>query len=73
MKIDPNALIRARKNFGITQAQAAQAIGVDKKTLAAWEQGDKVPRGRQLVWLAGLYGRRIDDFMESEWKQEAEG
>ncbi len=66
MKIDPKALIRARKNFGITQAQAAQAVGVETKTLAAWEQGDRAPRGQQLVWLAGLYGKHIDDFAARE-------
>ena len=43
MKIDPKALIRARKNFGITRAQAAQAIGVESKTLAAWDQGIRSP------------------------------
>lgn len=69
MTIDPKALRRARLNFGITQTQAANAIGVHPKTIAAWEQGDKVPRGQHLVWLAGLYGRHIDDFRMSEEDQ----
>lgn len=62
MNIDPNKLRLCRLNFGLSRQQAAQAIGVDPKTIAAWEQGDKVPRGQHLVWLAGLYGRHIDDF-----------
>lgn len=66
MTIDPKALRRARLNFGLTREQAATALGVEPKTLAAWEQGDKIPRGRHLVWLAGLYGRHIDDFRMRE-------
>ena len=59
MTVDPKALRQARRNFGLTREQAAEAVGVDAKTLAAWEQGEKTPRGRHLVWLAGLYGRHI--------------
>lgn len=66
MNIDPKALRRAWLNFGISREQAAEALGVEPKTLAAWEQGDKAPRGRHLVWLAGLYGRHIDDFAAKE-------
>lgn len=66
MTIDPKALRRARLNFGLTREQAATALGVESKTVAAWEQGDKTPRGRHLVWLAGLYGRHIDDFAARE-------
>lgn len=66
MRIDPNKLRLYRLNFGLIRQQAAQAIGVEPKTIAAWEQGDKVPRGQHLVWLAGLYGRHIDDFAARE-------
>lgn len=66
MMIDPKALRQARLNFGLSRQQAAEAIGVEPKTIAAWEQGDKIPRGRHLVWLAGLYGRHIDDFAARE-------
>ncbi len=62
MKLSPKALARARKNRGLTRRQAAEALGLEPKTIAAWEQGEKTPRGRHLVWLAGLYGRHIDDF-----------
>lgn len=68
-KISAAKLKQARLNFGITQTQAANAIGVHPKTIVAWEQGDKVPRGQHLVWLAGLYGRHIDDFRMSEEDQ----
>lgn len=69
MTVDPKALRQARRNFGLTREQAAEAVGVDAKTLAAWEQGEKTPRGRHLVWLAGLYGRHIDDFAAKEEPQ----
>lgn len=54
-KISAAKLKQARLNFGITQTQAANAIGVHPKTIAAWEQGDKIPPGPAL----GLAGRPL--------------
>lgn len=70
MIINPKSLTRARKNRGLTRGQAAEALGLEPKTIAAWEQGDKQPRPAQLVNLAGLYGCHIDDFRE-EGSEEA--
>lgn len=39
--------IRARA--GLSQAQLADAIGVDRVTVSRWEAGTRTPRGRHLT------------------------
>ncbi len=70
MKLSPKALARARKNRGLTRRQAAEALGLEPKTIAAWEQGDKQPRPGQLVNLAGLYSCHVEDLVEAQECEE---
>lgn len=65
MKISPWALIRARRNRGLTRRQAAEALGVSSATLLDWEKGLRQPRPGRLVDLAGCYGCHIDDLSAS--------
>jgi len=47
-------LVNAREAQGLSTAQAARRLGVQTRTLAAWESGDSEPRSNRLVNLAGL-------------------
>lgn len=40
----PVDMKRERKRKKLTQAQLARAVGVDKRTIIRWEQGDTAPR-----------------------------
>lgn len=63
--IDPVAigvrLSEARRARGMTQQQAADALGVARTTLTAMEKGDRRPRAVELLRLAELYGRQVGE------------
>lgn len=65
--IDPvvvgRRLAEVRKARGLTQQQAAEALGVARTTLTAIEQGIRPPRASELVTLARLYGRQVGDLV----------
>jgi len=65
MTISPGALIRARRNRGLTRRQAAEALGVSPATLLSWEKGERQPRPGRLVDLAGCYSCHVDDLSGS--------
>lgn len=44
MPSDDNWLTMKRKEFGITQAQLAEALGVTDRTILNWERGHHEPR-----------------------------
>lgn len=51
----------ARVNAGLTQPQAAQAVGVSVATILKWEKGTTVPPVDKAEQLIKLYGLRFDD------------
>lgn len=48
-----------REASGLTQEQAAEAIGASPVSLSHWETGLKVPRPEWLTALAKLYGVEV--------------
>lgn len=52
-----------RKKAGLTQKQAADAIGVDQAVISRWERGDKQPTVQYLMALAKTYGCKVSDLM----------
>ena len=48
-----------RELSGLTQEQAAEAIGASSVSLSHWETGLKVPRPEWLTALAKLYGVEV--------------
>lgn len=42
---------------GLTQAEVASTVGVERATVALWEQGRRVPRGRPALKYAELLER----------------
>ena len=52
----PNLYQRARKEAGLTQEQAAEALSVSVETVKAWEQGQRVPRPEDAERMMAAYG-----------------
>ena len=67
--IDPRALGRrlreARKSRGLTQQQAADALSVARTTITAVEKGERRTRAEELVRLANLYGRKVNELVSA--------
>ncbi len=53
----------ARVNAGITQKDAADAVGVSNKTMVKWEKGAAYPNVVQAFILCRLYGIPFDDII----------
>mgnify|MGYP005645810423 CR=1 FL=1 len=49
-------LRNAREELGLSSAQLARRIGVEKQSLDAWEAGERPPRANRLVMLSGMLG-----------------
>lgn len=59
-------LAEARRARGLTQRQTADELGVARTTITAMEKGERRPRAAELVKLARLYGRPIQDLVRAE-------
>ena len=53
----------ARINVGLTQAQAAKLLNIDKNTLRNWEQAVSYPAANKVPELTKIYGIRYDDII----------
>lgn len=53
----------ARVNAGLTQQQAASALGVGPKTLQYWESGVHSPRADKMPEICRLYGCELGDII----------
>lgn len=56
----------ARENAKMTQAAAAQGIGVARTTIVAMEQGERRARTNELQQLAKLYGTSVNALLRRE-------
>lgn len=54
-----------RKRLGLTQADVADALGVERATVGMWETGTSWPSARVLPDLAGLLCCSIDELYEA--------
>lgn len=63
MKIKLKAL---RVNAELTQQEAAEKLGITKRTLQKWEDYETSPTGVQLSRIANLYGCTLDDIFLPE-------
>lgn len=50
----------ARINRGLTQVEAAKALGIQKKTLISWENNRTYPSAEQYLKLCRLYRCPVD-------------
>ena len=53
-------LARARKTLNMTQADAAECLGVSFQAVSQWERGETSPDIHKLPEIAGLYGVSVD-------------
>src|SRR2546423_2828759 len=59
------ALDQLEHDFGLSGRELAQALGVDRRTLERWENGDTFPRHAardRLLRLVGLHARLAELF-----------
>ena len=52
-----------RKRANMTQAQAAEQMGMDKSSISKWETGAALPRVGNLYQMAALYKCRVSDLI----------
>lgn len=52
-----------RKNAGMTQKQLAVIMGVDQRTVSAWEKGVCEPSFQMLSTLCELFGETFNDIL----------
>ena len=61
-----------RKRAGYTQQTLAEALGIKRSLVGAYEEGRADPRIHNLIKLSEVFGIRIDDLVEKElWKMSA--
>lgn len=51
----------ARVNAGLTQSEAAKAIGVSISTLKNWEKGSTYPKQPHIMKICSLYNLQYDN------------
>lgn len=57
---------QARQKAGLTQKQAATALGINQATVCLWESGKTAPRAALLPRIAALYRCTVDDLLKKE-------
>ena len=55
-----------RTQHGVSQAQAASALGVTKQCVSNWEHGRITPSVEMLSKIADLFGVTVDCLLERE-------
>ena len=56
-------LLEARKAAGLTQQEVADHLGVSRPTLIAIEKGTRPAKPDEVIKLAALYGRRVNELV----------
>lgn len=51
----------ARVNVNLKQSEAANLIGVNKKTLLDWEKGKRFPKSDKIPIICSVYQREYDE------------
>ncbi len=52
-----------RKSNGITQKELADKVGVDQRTISAWEKGVCEPGFQMLAHLCEIFGETFDSIL----------
>lgn len=59
------SFLSARSKAGLSQAAAAEKLGVAPAAVSQWETGRTSPRAPMLVKVANLYGCTTDELLTS--------
>lgn len=64
-KVEPNEVLLARQNTGLSQAQFASLLSISKRTLQEWEQGRRSPSGaaKTLIRIARQHPKIVCDLL----------
>src|SRR4051812_20570015 len=62
-KIIGQRLADARKSRDVTQEDAANHLGCSRPTIIAIEKGTRLPKPEEIVSLASLYGRKVNEIV----------
>lgn len=57
-----------RKKTGFSQEKIADILHVDRSTVAKWETGKSLPRGKTLIKLAVVLGCTVDELISEQDK-----
>lgn len=57
------SLKAARVNAGLSQKEAAKAIGVSNKTLGNWEKGTSYPSAEKIINICTAYSVSYDNIV----------
>lgn len=60
-----NQFQQLREQKGMSQAQLANTLGLDRSTIAKWETGTSMPRANLLPKLAELLGCTVDELLRT--------
>lgn len=52
-----------RDRLGLSQSELGQEMHVSQQTVAAWENGTRMPRAATLIQLAAFFSCSIDDLI----------
>lgn len=55
----PDLVFETRAGADMTQAQLADALGISRSVVAAWESGAEAPRVDELERVARVCGKRL--------------
>lgn len=63
MEVLKLTMAAARTNVGLTQTEAAKAIGISKNTLVNYERGRSVPKIDVAKRMAAVYGCSVNQII----------
>jgi Predicted transcriptional regulators len=58
-----NRLAQLRKDQNLSQEELAAKIGVSRQAISNWERGEASPDTDNLILLANIYGKTIDEIL----------
>ncbi len=65
--MDIGAIIRkVRNEKGLTQEEAAEALGISRQTISNWERGRSYPDILSVIRMSDLYGVSLDRLLKEE-------
>lgn len=71
--MDFNNLKLLRKQYGYTQEQIAEKLGVSRQTIAKWERGECLPDIENVIALADIYEVTIDSLVRNMAADSSKG
>ncbi len=64
------SFLSARLKAGLSQAVAAERLGVSAPSVSQWETGATQPKSSRLLDIASLYGCTVDELLTGQPKSD---